>query len=185
MREGPWSSRQGRKSGKVKVLSPSIACIRRIAYPVRAEATKHVLPGSTSLGRPAKSAAVGAIWETSKLGGLNARMSDDNLETSPRKIVFAEEAGSRLDLQGGPRKCDFVFMTRCTRLGSIPTEPACRSKTQTTFRCCTSQECGGERRRKRAQERDRGQVTSRSRERNESEPLPCRKELRRCRNHGS
>ena len=24
-------------------------------------------------------------------------------------------------LQGGPRKCDFVFLTRCTRLGSIPT----------------------------------------------------------------
>ena len=34
-----------------------------------------------------------------------------------------------------------------------------------------------------AQEKNLGQVTSR--ERNESEPLPCRKELRRCRNHGS
>ena len=33
-----------------------------------------------------------------------------------------------------------------------------------------------------AQEKDLGQVTSR--ERNESEPLPCRKVLRRCRNHG-
>src|SRR6266436_872837 len=28
MREGPWSSRQGRESRKVKVLYPSIACIR-------------------------------------------------------------------------------------------------------------------------------------------------------------
>jgi hypothetical protein len=28
MNGGPWSSRQGRKSGKVKVLSPSIACIQ-------------------------------------------------------------------------------------------------------------------------------------------------------------
>ena len=73
MKEGPWSGRQGRKSGKVKVLSPSIACIGRIAYPVRAEVTKHVLPGSKSLGRPAKAAAVGAIWETSKLRGLNVR----------------------------------------------------------------------------------------------------------------
>ena len=73
MRVGPWSSRQGRKSGKVKVLSPSIACIRRIAYPVRAEATKHVLLGSKSLGRPSKLAAVGAIWETSKLGAQNRR----------------------------------------------------------------------------------------------------------------
>ena len=73
MRVGPWSSRQGRKSGRVKVPSPSIACIGRIAYPVRAEVTKHVLPGSKSLGRPAKFAAVGAIWETSKLGGLNVR----------------------------------------------------------------------------------------------------------------
>ena len=34
-----------------------------------------------------------------------------------------------------------------------------------------------------AQEKDRGQVTSR--ERNESEPLPCRKESRGCPNHGS
>jgi len=72
--DNPWSSRQGRKSGKVKVLSPSIACIRRIAYPVRAEVTKHVLPGSRSLSCPAKFAAVGAIWETSKLGGLNERI---------------------------------------------------------------------------------------------------------------
>lgn len=72
--KGPRSSRQGRKSGKVKVLSPSIACIRRIAYPVRAEVTKHVLPGSRSLSCPAKFAAVGAIWETSKLGGLNERI---------------------------------------------------------------------------------------------------------------
>src|SRR6516164_6295966 len=26
-------------------------------------------------------------------------------------------------LQGGPRKRDFVFMTKCARLGSIPTQP--------------------------------------------------------------
>src|SRR5215831_6227213 len=70
---GPWSGRQARKSGKVKVLSPSIACNGRIAYPVRVEATKHVLPGRKRLGHPVQAAAVGAIWETSKLGGLNER----------------------------------------------------------------------------------------------------------------
>jgi hypothetical protein len=44
----------------------------RIAYPVRAEATKHDKPGCKSLGCPAEIfAAVGATWEASKLGGLN------------------------------------------------------------------------------------------------------------------
>ena len=44
----------------------------RIAYPVRAEVTKHVLPGSKRSQLPCGSiAAVGAIWETSKLRGLN------------------------------------------------------------------------------------------------------------------
>jgi len=74
-----------------KVLSPSIACIRRIAYPVRAEATKHVLPGSTSLGRPAKLAAVGAIWETSKLGGLNVR----NVRRQPRNLTAENRVRGR------------------------------------------------------------------------------------------
>ena len=63
MRADPWSGRQRRRMWKVKVLSPSIACIARIAYPVRAEATQHVLPGSKSLGRPAEFAAV---YERSK-----------------------------------------------------------------------------------------------------------------------
>jgi hypothetical protein len=53
-----------------------------------------------------------------------------------------------------------------------PLEPACRSRTQTTFRCCFPKGSGGERRRKRPGKL--GQVTSR--ERNESEPLPCRKQ---------
>src|SRR5260370_41919662 len=44
----------------------------RLVYPVRAEVTKHVLPGCKSLGRPvAVCAAVGTIWEASKFGGLN------------------------------------------------------------------------------------------------------------------
>jgi len=56
----------------VKVLFPSITCIGRIAYPERAEVTKHDMPGGKSLGCPVgKLAAVGAIWEASKLRGLN------------------------------------------------------------------------------------------------------------------
>jgi hypothetical protein len=47
-----WSSRQGSKSGKVEVLFPSITCIGRIAYPERAEVTKHDMPGRKSLGCP-------------------------------------------------------------------------------------------------------------------------------------
>jgi len=50
IREG--SSRQCCESSKVQVLAPSIACSGRLVYPVRAEATKHVLPGCKSLGRP-------------------------------------------------------------------------------------------------------------------------------------
>jgi hypothetical protein len=46
----------------------------RIACPVRAEATTHVLLGRKSLGRPAGVfAAVGTIWGASKLGGLLQR----------------------------------------------------------------------------------------------------------------
>ena len=48
-----WSSRQGCKSGKVEVLFPSITCIGRIAYPERAEVTKHDMPGRKSPGCPA------------------------------------------------------------------------------------------------------------------------------------
>jgi hypothetical protein len=41
---------------------------------VHAEVTKHVLPGCKSLGCSADlSAAVGTIWEASKLGGLNIK----------------------------------------------------------------------------------------------------------------
>ena len=49
---GKGSGRQCCGSSKVQVLVPSIACFGRLAYPVRAEATKHVLPGCRSLGRP-------------------------------------------------------------------------------------------------------------------------------------
>jgi hypothetical protein len=46
----------------------------RLVYPVRAEATKHVLPGRKSPGCPeAVCAAVGTTWGASKLGGLNIK----------------------------------------------------------------------------------------------------------------
>jgi hypothetical protein len=48
------SSRQGCGSSEVRVLTPSITCIRRLAYSVRAEATKHVQPERKSLGCPVR-----------------------------------------------------------------------------------------------------------------------------------
>ena len=48
------SSRQGCGSSGVRVLTPSITCIRRLAYSVRAEATKHVQPERKSLGCPVR-----------------------------------------------------------------------------------------------------------------------------------
>jgi hypothetical protein len=69
----------------------------RLAYPVRAEATKHVLPGCKSLGRPvAVRAAVGTIWETSKFGGLNINgISAASKSRSAKSRVCGLEAGSR------------------------------------------------------------------------------------------
>jgi len=95
MKVDPWSGRQGRKSGKVRVLSPSIACSGRIAYPVRAEVTKHAQPGCKSLGCPAEFAAVGAIWEVSKLRGVNITECLPTSKLHRGKIAFAEETGSR------------------------------------------------------------------------------------------
>ena len=46
----------------------------RLAYPVRAEVTKHDMPGRKSPGCPvAICAAVGTIWGVSKLGGRNIK----------------------------------------------------------------------------------------------------------------
>jgi hypothetical protein len=62
----------------------------RLACPVRAEATKHVLPGCKSHGRPgAVCAAVGTIWVASKLGGLNIKEYLQPRKAGPRKVVFA------------------------------------------------------------------------------------------------
>ena len=62
----------------------------RLVYPVRAEVTKHVLPGCKSLGRPvAVRAAVGTIWEASKFGGLNIMEYLQPRKAGPQKVVFA------------------------------------------------------------------------------------------------
>jgi hypothetical protein len=66
----------------------------RIAYPVRAEATKHDKPGCKSLGCPAEIfAAVGATWEASKLGGLNIKKCLQPREIARGKIAFADTNG--------------------------------------------------------------------------------------------
>jgi len=66
----------------------------QLADPVRAEATKHVLPGCQSLGRPAAvSAAVGTTGEASKIGGLNIKEYLQPRKLSPRKVVFVGRSG--------------------------------------------------------------------------------------------
>ena len=79
------SGRQGCKSGKVKVLLPSVACFRRLGYPMHALETMRDLLGRKSHGCPASfflGAAAGETWVANKPGGLNVRNSDD-LEIHP------------------------------------------------------------------------------------------------------
>src|SRR5215831_14981367 len=55
-----------------KTLYRQLPGFGRLAYPVRAEATKHDVPGRRSPGCPAGVfAAVGTTWGASKLGGRN------------------------------------------------------------------------------------------------------------------
>ena len=55
-----------------KSLHRQLPVFGRLAYPVRAEATKHDVPGRRSPGCPAGVfAAVGTTWGASKLGGRN------------------------------------------------------------------------------------------------------------------
>jgi hypothetical protein len=77
-----------------KSLCRQLPVFGRPAYPVRAEATKHVLPGCKSLGCPAAlCAAVGTTWETSKLGGLNIKKCLQPRKHPPREVVFADRSG--------------------------------------------------------------------------------------------
>ncbi len=68
----------------------------RLAYPVRAEATKHEVPGRKSLSCPgAVCAAVGATWEASKLGGLNIKECLQPRKDPREKLCSRIKAGSR------------------------------------------------------------------------------------------
>ena len=67
---------------------------RRIAYPERAEVTKHDRPGRKSLGCPVgRLAAVGAIWETTQTQRPEHNEMSASSKTSPRKVAFAERNG--------------------------------------------------------------------------------------------
>jgi len=78
------SGRHGCESGKVKALPPSVACFRRLAYPMCALVTMRDLLGRKSHGCPASflGAAAGETWVANKPRGLNVRNSDD-LEIHP------------------------------------------------------------------------------------------------------
>src|ERR1035438_1394838 len=57
-----------------KSLYRQLPVFGRLAYPVRAEVTKHDMPGRKSPGCPvAICTAVGTIWGVSKLGGRNIK----------------------------------------------------------------------------------------------------------------
>ena len=61
----------------------------RLTYPVRAEATKHALPGRKSSGCPAAvCAAVGTTWGARKPGGLNVKKYLPPRNTSPARSRF-------------------------------------------------------------------------------------------------
>jgi hypothetical protein len=66
----------------------------RLAYPVRAEATKHVLPGRKK-PRPLYgiAVAVGATWEANKLGGLNITECLQPRKSFPRKVAAWIKSG--------------------------------------------------------------------------------------------
>jgi hypothetical protein len=86
------SSRQGCGSSGVRVLTPSITCSGRLAYSVRAEATKHVQPERKSLGCPVREHSGG-----NDLGGEQTRRPEHKemsatSKNMPRKVVFAEQS---------------------------------------------------------------------------------------------
>lgn len=71
------------ESREVKVLLPSVARFRRLAYPTWRKVTTSTVLGSKRHGCPtAQVVAVGAIWVASKPGGLNSR-NDCSPEIEP------------------------------------------------------------------------------------------------------
>src|SRR5215469_17117048 len=68
----------------------------RLAYPVRAEVTKHVLPGRKSPGCPAAvCAAVGTIWGATRNWRPEHYEISAASKTVPREVVLRNKAGSR------------------------------------------------------------------------------------------
>ena len=77
-----------------KSLYRQLPVFGRLAYPERAEVTKHDMPGRKSLGCPVgRLAAVGAIWETTQTQRPEHNEMSASSKTSPRKVAFAERNG--------------------------------------------------------------------------------------------
>ena len=117
MREIGAADKAGSLAG-CKTLYRQLPVFGRLAYPVRAEATKHDVPGCRSPGCPAGVfAAVGTIWGVSKLGGRNITKYLHPRNTGLREVVRRTNAGSRPTLCLG--KADDIVeetgkSTRCT-----------------------------------------------------------------------
>ena len=74
-----------------KSLYRQLPVFGRLAYPERAEVTKHDMPGRKSLGCPVgRLAAVGAIWETTQTQRPEHNEMSASSKTIPRKVAFAE-----------------------------------------------------------------------------------------------
>jgi len=96
------SSRQGRSLAGCKSPYRQLPVFGRLAYPERAEVTKHDVPGRRSPGCPAAVfAAVGTIWGASKLGGRNITKYLQPRNATPREVVIrgqTREADPTLDM---------------------------------------------------------------------------------------
>src|SRR5215468_616030 len=74
-----------------KSLYRQLPVFGRLAYPERAEATKHGVPGCKSPSCPAVGvAAVGTIRGASKLGGRNITEYLQPRNATPREVVISQ-----------------------------------------------------------------------------------------------
>src|SRR5215831_21604 len=85
-----WSSRQGCEFSGVKVPAPSITCFGRLAYPGRAEATKHDVLGRKVTNRPAGNCSGG-----SDQGGKQTERPEHNEMAATSKIPSAVKSLER------------------------------------------------------------------------------------------
>ena len=116
---------------RCKSLRRQLPVFGRLGYPVRAEATTHVLPGRKSLGRPYGTAvAVGATWEANKLGGLNIMECLQPRKSFPRKVASWTKAGSRPNLPRGRPMTSGKLTGTCTRWDRRGRGPSNQGKTR-------------------------------------------------------